>query len=152
MIEQAQSKRTARNLEYRVGAAEAVPLRDGCADLVFMSMAFHHFTDTHAAARECYRVLRPGGRVCIRNGTQESDFPHRHYFPGLSALIESDLPSRRDIETTFVACDFALASHQVVVQVTAPNWQRFVESLLCAPTHSWLGFPTMISCPEWPHF
>jgi hypothetical protein len=39
-------------------------------------------------------VLRQGGYACIRNGTRESDFPHRHFFPGLQALINSDLPSR----------------------------------------------------------
>jgi hypothetical protein len=44
--------------------------------------------------------LRQGGYPCVRNGTRESDFPHRHFFP-LQVLIGSDLPSRRDINAVF---------------------------------------------------
>jgi hypothetical protein len=71
--------------------------------------------------------LRQGGYVCIRNGTRESDFPHRHFFPALRALIDSDLPSRRDIASSFLAGGFTPIVHQVVTQVTAPNWPSFIE-------------------------
>jgi SAM-dependent methyltransferase len=102
-------------------------LPDGCADLVFMSMVYHHLTDPSAGALECRRVLRKGGYVCIRNGTRESDFPHRHFFPALRALIDSDLPSRREIEAVFAVGGFATVEHQVVTQITAPDWPRFIE-------------------------
>jgi hypothetical protein len=78
-------------------------------------------------AKECHRVLRQGGFACIRNGTRESDFPHRHFFPALRALIETDLPSQRDIQAIFAVSGFTLVVHQVVTQVTAPNWPSFVE-------------------------
>jgi hypothetical protein len=68
-----------------------------------MSMVYHHLTDPTVVARECHRVLRQGGYKCIRNGTRESDFPHRHSFPALRALIDSELPSRRDIASVFTA-------------------------------------------------
>ena len=85
---------------------------------------------------ECHRVLRRGGYACIRNGTRESDFPHRHFFPALRALIGSDLPSRRDIEPVFAAGGFTLVVHQVVTQVTAPDWPSFIEkSALCADSY-----------------
>jgi hypothetical protein len=70
--------------------------------------------------------LRQGGYACLRNGTRKSDFPHRHFFP-LRALIDSDLPSRRDIEAVFAVSGFTPVVHQVVTQVTAPNWPSFVE-------------------------
>ena len=76
-----------------------------------MSNIYHHLADPLAAAREVLRVLRQGGRVCIRNGTQEADFPHRHFFPGLRALIDSDLPSRLDITAVFVASGFKPVIH-----------------------------------------
>jgi len=127
MLDQARRKPTIGNLLYWQGSAEALPLRDGCADLVFMSMVYHHLTDPTAVARECHRVLRQGGYTCIRNSTRETDFPHRHFFPALRALIDSDLPSRRDIESVFAAGGFTPVVHQVVTQVTAANWTRFVE-------------------------
>ena len=95
-------------------------------DLVFMSMVYHHVTDPTAVTKECHRALRQGGYACIRNGTRESDFPHRHFFP-LRALIASDLPARRDIESVFAAGGFTPVVHQVVTQVTATDWPSFVE-------------------------
>jgi ubiquinone/menaquinone biosynthesis C-methylase UbiE len=127
MIEQARRKLTIGNVSYRQGWAEAIPLPHGCADLVFMSNIYHHLSDPDAAARECHRVLRPRGFVCIRNGTRETDFPQRHFFPGLEPLIDSQLPSRREIERVFVAADFLPVHHRVVTQVVALNWPSFVE-------------------------
>jgi ubiquinone/menaquinone biosynthesis C-methylase UbiE len=126
MLDQARRKPAIGNVAYCQGLAEALPFRDGCADLVFMSMVYHHFCNPSAVAQECYRVLRQGGYACIRNGTRESDFPHRHFFP-LRALIESDLSSRRDINAVFAEVGFAPVVHQIVTQITAPNWPSFVE-------------------------
>jgi len=125
-LDQARRKPAIGNVVYCQGLAEALPFSDGCADLVFMSMVYHHFCDLSVVAKECHRVLRQGGYACIRNGTRESDFSQRHFFP-LRALIESNLPSRRDIEAVFAAGGFAPIVHQVVTQVTAPNWPSFVE-------------------------
>jgi ubiquinone/menaquinone biosynthesis C-methylase UbiE len=126
MINQAHRKPASGGVSYRQGPAEAMPLLDGCADLVFISNAYHHFSDPSAAARECHRVLRQGGYACIRNGTRETDFPQRHYFPGLDLLITSELPSRGDIEAVFLAARFDRVVHRVVTQVTAPDWSSFI--------------------------
>ena len=127
MVDQARRKPTTGSVAYRQGSAEAIPLPDRCGDLVFMSMVYHHFTDPAAAARECHRVLRPGGSVCIRNAVQETDFPHRHFFPALEAMIDRELPTRSEIESVFTAARFAPLVNQVVTQITAPDWQSFVE-------------------------
>ena len=127
MVDQARRKPVTGNVVYRQVSAEMLPLPDGRADLVFMSMVYHHFAGPAAAARECHRVLRDGGYACVRNGTRESDFPHRHFFPALRALIDSDLPSRRDIGSVFAAAGFTPVVHQVVTQVTASDWPSFIE-------------------------
>jgi ubiquinone/menaquinone biosynthesis C-methylase UbiE len=127
MVDQARRKPATGKVTYRQGSAEATPLPDDCADLVFMSMVYHHLNHPPAVAQECRRVLRQGGYVCIRNGTHEGDFPHRHFFPGLHALIDTHLPSRRDITAVFTAAGFNPVIHQVVTQVTALDWPSFVE-------------------------
>jgi ubiquinone/menaquinone biosynthesis C-methylase UbiE len=70
VVDQARRKPTIGNVVYWQGSAEALPLRDDCADLAFMSMVYHHLTDPTAVARECHRVLHQGGYTCIRNGTR----------------------------------------------------------------------------------
>jgi SAM-dependent methyltransferase len=127
MVDQARLKPAAGKVVYLQGSAEALPFRDACADLVFISMVFHHFAAPTAVARECRRVLRQGGHSCIRNTTRENDFPHRHFFPALWRLVESALPAREEIRSTFAASGFILSSHQVVAQIVAPDWSSFVE-------------------------
>jgi len=127
MLEQAHRKPATGNVMLQRAAAEALPLADGCADLVFMSMVYHHLISPRLVAEECRRVLRGGGRVCIRNGTRESDFPHRHFFSAIWPLIDAELPARNEIVATFGAAGFAPAVHEVVTQVVAPDWASVVE-------------------------
>ncbi len=51
---------------FVLGVAEALPVRDHCADVVWVSTALHHFSDVHQAVQEFARVLEPGGRVLVR--------------------------------------------------------------------------------------
>jgi len=47
------------------GTAEAVPAPDGSADFLTLGYALRHISDLDSAFAEFYRVLRPGGRVCM---------------------------------------------------------------------------------------
>jgi ubiquinone/menaquinone biosynthesis C-methylase UbiE len=126
MVAQARIKPAIGKVSYRQGSAEAVPLPDGCADLVFMSMIYHHLADPPAAAREIRRVLREPGYVGVRNATRECDFPHRHFFPGLGKLTEAHLPSRQEISGVLTAAGLKPIVDQVITQVTALDWPSFV--------------------------
>ena len=128
MLDQARQKLASGQVAVQRAAAEALPLVDCCADLVFMSMVYHHFADPRLVARECHRVLRRGGHVCVRNGSRESDFPHRHFFPALDSLIASELPCRADIVAGFTGAGFRLATREVIVQKIAPDWTAFAEN------------------------
>jgi ubiquinone/menaquinone biosynthesis C-methylase UbiE len=48
-------------ITIQAGVAEAIPLPDGSADLVYARQVLHHVRDLNGAVRECARVLRPGG-------------------------------------------------------------------------------------------
>jgi hypothetical protein len=50
-------------VRFLVGDAEALPYRDRAFDAVFSECAFSTFPNKARAAREIFRVLRPGGRL-----------------------------------------------------------------------------------------
>ena len=47
------------------GSAEAIPAPDNSADFLTLGYALRHVSDLGAAFTEFYRVLRPGGLVCL---------------------------------------------------------------------------------------
>jgi len=54
-----------RNLEFRLGDMEEIPIDDRCVDLVFFSQSLHHALHPECALKEAWRILVPGGRVVI---------------------------------------------------------------------------------------
>lgn len=68
MIEVAQSKRLS-NAEFIVGDAENLPFGDGSFDAVLCANSFHHYPNPGAFLREAHRVLRPGGKLILRDYT-----------------------------------------------------------------------------------
>jgi ubiquinone/menaquinone biosynthesis C-methylase UbiE/DNA-binding MarR family transcriptional regulator len=54
------------NLEYRLGDMEQVPIEDQSVDVAFFSQALHHAPHPGRAVQEAWRILRPGGRIVIR--------------------------------------------------------------------------------------
>ena len=58
-------KHGVKNLEYRKGDIEAVPIRDSAVDLAFFSQALHHAQHPERAVAEAFRILKPGGRIVV---------------------------------------------------------------------------------------
>ena len=54
-----------KNLEFRVGDMEAIPIDDDSVDLAFFSQSLHHALHPERAVAEAYRILKPGGRIAI---------------------------------------------------------------------------------------
>jgi ubiquinone/menaquinone biosynthesis C-methylase UbiE/DNA-binding transcriptional ArsR family regulator len=54
-----------RNLKFRLGDLEAVPLDDGAVDLAFFSQSLHHAVHPEKAVEEAFRIVKPGGRIVI---------------------------------------------------------------------------------------
>jgi SAM-dependent methyltransferase len=52
-------------VDWRAGELEALPIADGEVDAVFSNLALGHIADLGAVARECARVLRPGGVAVV---------------------------------------------------------------------------------------
>lgn len=54
-----------KNVDYRLGDMEELPIDDASADLVFFSQSLHHVLHPDRAVAEAARILRPGGRIAI---------------------------------------------------------------------------------------
>ncbi|HEX4810803.1 MAG TPA: metalloregulator ArsR/SmtB family transcription factor [Bryobacteraceae bacterium] len=58
-------KHGVRNLEYRHGDMEDLPIDDSSVDLAFFSQSLHHAVHPQQAVAEAARILKPGGRTVI---------------------------------------------------------------------------------------
>jgi ArsR family transcriptional regulator len=58
-------KHGVRNLRYRKGDLEDLPIRDGEVDVAFFSQSLHHAQRPEQAVGEAYRILKPRGRIII---------------------------------------------------------------------------------------
>jgi ubiquinone/menaquinone biosynthesis C-methylase UbiE/DNA-binding transcriptional ArsR family regulator len=54
-----------KNVDYRLGDMEELPIDDEAVDLVFFSQSLHHALHPQLAIAEAARILRPGGRIAI---------------------------------------------------------------------------------------
>jgi ubiquinone/menaquinone biosynthesis C-methylase UbiE len=63
----ARAKRGADAVDWREGRADAMPMEEGSADVVVMSLVLHHLAPAakRAALAEARRVLRPGGSLLV---------------------------------------------------------------------------------------
>jgi ubiquinone/menaquinone biosynthesis C-methylase UbiE/DNA-binding MarR family transcriptional regulator len=70
------AKHGVKNLEYRKGDLEEVPIGEGEVDLAFFSQALHHARHPERAVAEAWRILKPGGRIVVldllRHGHEEA--------------------------------------------------------------------------------
>lgn len=59
------SRRRVRNVIWKRGDLERLPLRDGSVDVALLSQALHHAPDPARALAEAARIVAPGGRVLL---------------------------------------------------------------------------------------
>jgi ArsR family transcriptional regulator len=59
------SRRRVRNVIWKRGELERLPIRDASVDVALLSQALHHAQDPARALGEAYRILVPGGRVLV---------------------------------------------------------------------------------------
>ena len=64
-LEELRRHALAANISYLVGGAEVLPLPDNSVDAVLTRSVLIYLVDKEEAARELFRVLRPGGRASL---------------------------------------------------------------------------------------
>jgi ubiquinone/menaquinone biosynthesis C-methylase UbiE len=118
-----------RRVQFQCASAEQLPLANACADVIFMSMVLHHVRDKPATARECRRILRDGGCLCVRNATRNTLYPQSRFFPGMLAMMHADLPTDADVIALFEAAGLRSCAHQPVQQAIATSWRELADKL-----------------------
>jgi ubiquinone/menaquinone biosynthesis C-methylase UbiE len=129
MLAAARSKGHGSRVDFQQLRGGTLPLGDGSADMVFMSMVLHHLSDPLETARECRRVLRRGGRVCLRNSTSGTDFPQCRFFPGIQQVIDQTLPSKAFVQSLFEGAGFKIRADDLVTHRVAAHWGEFADKL-----------------------
>ena len=59
------ARRRVRNVTWKRGELEKLPIRDASVDVAMLSQALHHARDPQRALAEAARIIVPGGRILI---------------------------------------------------------------------------------------
>jgi ubiquinone/menaquinone biosynthesis C-methylase UbiE len=131
MLDQAKSKRSCAHVNLCAGTAEALPLAARAADMIFLSMVYHHLADTVRAAAEFRRLLREHGLLCIRNSTADllHRVPYLRYFPSAVECNRRRLPLQNDLIATLQSAGFSLLRHHVIEQEFASSFEEYVAKI-----------------------
>jgi ubiquinone/menaquinone biosynthesis C-methylase UbiE len=81
------------------GRAEAIPLRAGAVDAVFVYLVYHHIEDKRAALAESARVLAPRGQLMVCTPTQETldSFLWMRFLPTAYRIDRDRMPLRAEL-------------------------------------------------------
>jgi ubiquinone/menaquinone biosynthesis C-methylase UbiE len=112
-------------------AAEAIPVVSHTFDVAWLSQVIHHLPDWAVVCRELHRILRPGGYLVVRNGTQETNAmtPWLRCFPEARAVEQCRIPSRQAIIDQITAHAYDGVVLRTVWQVFASSASSYYDKI-----------------------
>ena len=72
MTGESRLKLSGRNVEFKIGNVEQIPLPDASVNAVIGNMILHHCLNPDAAIKDMARVLTPGGRLALSDLQQHN--------------------------------------------------------------------------------
>jgi ubiquinone/menaquinone biosynthesis C-methylase UbiE len=131
-----------RNVEFRQGQIEALPVADNRVDVVISNCVINLSPDKPAVFREAFRVLKPGGRISVSDIVTEGEFSEAlraqvdQWAACVTGAIDADLYVGMMREAGFVGVQIVdkvdaetLVPEEVIDRVGAQFVARLKESL-----------------------
>ncbi|MBD2102069.1 methyltransferase domain-containing protein [Leptolyngbya sp. FACHB-261] len=125
--------------QFQVADALAMPFADGQFDLVWSLESGEHMPDKKTFLQECYRVLKPGGKLML------ATWCHRQLGPGFAPLSADEQQHLADIYRVYcLPYMISLAEYEQIAQGlgftairtddwserVAPFWDLVIDSAL----------------------
>ena len=102
--EQTASHPAVTRIEFREGAAEALPVEDDAADVVLALDSIDHWSDRERGLAEVWRVLRPGGQLVLaKDGAVPGGAARRRDLPDELRRAGFRITREQEIEAEEVA-------------------------------------------------
>ena len=111
-----------KNVDYRLGDMEELPIDDKSVDLVFFSQSLHHALHPQHAIAEAARILRTGGRIAILDLA-------KHRFEEAREMYADEWLgfSEAELESMLLQAGFAKVQTSVVYKEDkAPHFQTLL--------------------------
>jgi ubiquinone/menaquinone biosynthesis C-methylase UbiE/DNA-binding transcriptional ArsR family regulator len=114
-----------KNIDYRLGDMEEIPIADSEVDLVFFSQSLHHALHPERALAEASRILAPGGRIVVLDLA-------KHRFEEAREIYADEWLgfSEAEIETMLQSAGFAQV--EVAIVDKEPETPQFQTLLVVA--------------------
>lgn len=98
------------SIDWRLGAAEAIPALDGEFENAIAMLTIHHWSNRLKAFGEINRVLKPGGRIVIFTScpNQMQHYWLNHYFPEMMAASMCQMPTIEGLIRELACAGFRL--------------------------------------------
>jgi len=114
-----------KNVDYRLGDMEEVPIGDSEVDLVFFSQSLHHALHPERALAEAARILVPGGRIVILDLA-------RHRFEEARELYADEWLGFSEAELESMLLNAGFVEVEAAVVDKEPNAPQFQTLLVVA--------------------
>lgn len=94
------AKLKSKNIEWRMGSAENIPVGNETIENIIATLTIHHWSNLEKATEEIFRVMKPDGKLIIFTScpTQMKNYWLNYYFPKMMGKSMDQMPNIDSIE------------------------------------------------------